>query len=331
MKRKQHQRWKSVVSFLTILILLPYIITVFVNGIHMDVFGMSGEPYVKVAVEDENKEENVKMIPWTEYFIGILGKTMPASYEKEALKAQAVLLRTALYQQASEKGEEEIIFREPYLTLDGLKQKWGAKKFEQYSEKLRTVQAETEDQVLFYGETYAQVPFHQSSCGKTRNGKEVMEGGEYPYLQMKECPKDLEAPDEMQVYQFDYKEIKTRCQAFLEAADGEKEAKETLEFEDFEIQEKDAAGYVSKFRIGNTVCTGEAFRDALSLASSAFSIQKEPRGLKITTMGKGHGVGMSQWTANAMAKDGKDYKEILAFFFEGTNITSVEEILKETE
>ena len=331
MKRKQHQKWKSAVSFLTILILLPYIITVFVNGIHMDVFGMSGEPYVKVAVEDENKEENVKMIPWTEYFIGILGKTMPASYEKEALKAQAVLLRTALYQQISEKGEEEMIFREPYLTLDGLKQKWGAKKFEQYSEKLRTVQAETEDQVLFYGETYAQVPFHQSSCGKTRNGKEVMEGGEYSYLQMKECPKDLEAPDEMQVYQFDYKEIKTRCQAILEAAEGEKEAKETLEFEDFEIQEKDAAGYVSKFRIGNTVCTGEAFRDALLLASSAFSIQKEPGGLKITTMGKGHGLGMSQWTANSMAKEGKDYKEILAFFFEGTNITSVEEILKEAE
>jgi stage II sporulation protein D len=98
-----------------------------------------------------------------------------------------------------------------------------------------------------------------------------------------------------------------------------------------EIQEKDSAGYVSKFRIGNTVCSGDEFRDALSLASSAFSIQEESGGLKITTMGKGHGLGMSQWTANELAKNGQNYKEILEFFFEGTTITNSEEILEKPE
>ena len=73
-------------------------------------------------------------------------------------------------------------------------------------------------------------------------------------------------------------------------------------------------------RIGETVCTGDQFRDALSLSSSAFSLQEGEEGLKITTMGNGHGLGMSQWTANEMAKEGKMYEEILQFFFEGTEL-----------
>lgn len=112
---------------------------------------------------------------------------------------------------------------------------------------------------------------------------------------------------------------------------GRSRSQKALKFEDFEIQEKDSAGYVSKFRIGNTVCSGDEFRDALSLASSAFSIQEESGGLKITTMGKGHGLGMSQWTANELAKNGQNYKEILEFFFEGTTITNSEEILEKPE
>ena len=190
---------------------------------------------------------------------------------------------------------------------------------------------ETETQVLFYQDSYAWVPYHQSSNGKTRSGKEVIGGDTYPYLATRECLEDVKAEDEMHVYQFSYDEIKKKCRSFLEAAEGEAEAKKALKFEDFEIQEKDSAGYVSKFRIGNTVCSGDEFRDALSLASSAFSIQEESGGLKITTMGKGHGLGMSQWTANELAKNGQNYKEILEFFFEGTTITNSEEILEKPE
>lgn len=190
---------------------------------------------------------------------------------------------------------------------------------------------ETETQVLFYQGSYAWVPYHQSSNGKTRSGKEVIGGDTYPYLATRECPEDVKAEDEMHVYQFSYDEVKKKCRSFLEAAEGEAEAKKALKFEDFEIQEKDSAGYVSKFRIGNTVCSGDEFRDALSLASSAFSIQEESGGLKITTMGKGHGLGMSQWTANELAKNGQNYKEILEFFFEGTTITNSEEILEKPE
>lgn len=97
---------------------------------------------------------------------------------------------------------------------------------------------ETETQVLFYQDSYAWVPYHQSSNGKTRSGKEVIGGDTYPYLATRECLEDVKAEDEMHVYQFSYDEIKKKCRSFLEAAEGEAEAKKALKFEDFEIQEK---------------------------------------------------------------------------------------------
>lgn len=82
----KHQKLKSAGAFLTILLLLPYVVTVFVNGI--DVLGMSQETCVQTETEDPDGEKTVRTVPWTEYMMGILGKTMPASYEKEALKAE---------------------------------------------------------------------------------------------------------------------------------------------------------------------------------------------------------------------------------------------------
>lgn len=99
-----------------------------------------------------------------------------------------------------------------------------------------------------------------------------------------------------------------------------RDAEKGYNFADFEILEMDSSGYVRQMRMGDTVCTGDQFRDALSLSSSAFSFYESIKGLKITTIGKGHGLGMSQWTANEMAKEKKNYEEILQFFFEGTTL-----------
>ena len=196
--------------------------------------------------------------------------------------------------------------------------------------KLKKAMDETGNQVLYYNDTYAMVPFHQASNGKTRSGQEVLGNEDCPYLAVKECPKDKEAEDEMHVYNMEYKEIQAKCQPFLVAVDKEN-AEKTYSFSDFEIQAYDSAGYVSQMRIGDTVCSGEQFREALSLASSAFSLQEADGGLRITTMGKGHGLGMSQWTANEMAKEGKSCEEILQNFFEGTNLTDGGEIFSKIE
>ncbi|MBU3876540.1 SpoIID/LytB domain-containing protein [Faecalicatena sp. AGMB00832] len=327
-QRYMRQKIKTFCSFLIILILLPYIVAVFANGSDMEVMGKSSGAYVQVKKTAEDGKEQVSQVPWEEYFIGVLAKEMPETFEEEALKAQAIVIRTNLYKALDEN--EDKVLKDSYLCGKDLEKKWDADQFDVNYKKLKKAMDETADQVLYYQDGYALVPFHQSSNGKTRSAKEVLGSGDYPYLAVRECPEDKAADEEMHVYTLDYKEIQTKCQAFLVAVDKEN-AKKTYSFSDFEIQEYDSAGYVSKMRIGDTICTGDQFRDALSLASSAFSLQDADGQLKVTTTGKGHGLGMSQWTANEMAKEGKNCEEILQNFFEGTNITDGGEIFSKIE
>lgn len=394
-QRATWQKLKTFGSFCLIMLLLPYIVTVFVHGKDFESLGKKEEVYVNVkkpkassglsqlqnksgtietnaaenvsgawyGQEDREPETEIVQVPWEEYFIGIMGKEIPADAEIELLKAQAVMLRTKLYQEldaqeansaqppASEEdsaqppaaGEndaqpsqaasgndnqpppeppapEQKVLEEDYLTRHELEEKAGTSEVDSYYENLVRAMRETENQVLLYQDTYALAPFHQSSNGQTRSAQEVLGADNCPYLAVRDCPLDKEADCEMQITSFEYKDIQSKCKSFLVAV-AEADAKKTYQFSDFEIISHDSAGYVLQLRIGETVCTGDQFRDALSLASSAFSIKDSDGKLRITTMGKGHGLGLSQWTAQKMAKAGKSYEEILQFFFEGTTLT----------
>lgn len=320
------QKLKSAVAFLIILTVLPYVVSVFANGV--DVSGDdSGTPfYVRVRIPDTEEADGVAEVEWTEYLAGILAKEMPQDSGKEALKAQAVLIRTQIYRNLD--GMEDKILTEDYLSKEELRKRWGAEEFEKiYNRYVRAVE-ETDDTALMYGDTYAWTPFHQSSAGKTRSAAEAMGTDEYPYVAVRECPLDMEADDEIQVLTFTYGEIQKLCRDFLVAAPDNEQAEAGVSFEDLEITKYDSAGYVSEMRIGETICTGDQFRDALSLPSGAFSFSEgEASGgdgvkdtVKITTTGKGHGLGMSLWTAEQMAEEGKTYEQILSFFFEGTEL-----------
>lgn len=322
------QKVKAVGSFLLILFLLPYVAAVFINGADMEAAGDNSSAYVEVERISEDGEKSTAKVLWEEYFIGVMAKEMPETYKIEALKAQAVLLRTSLY--STLESAEDKVLKESYLGPAELEKKWGAKSYEKNYAKLKKAMEQTDNQVLYYNNTYAIVPFHQASNGKTRLGQEVLGSADYPYLVVRECPKDKEAEEEMHVYTLEYKEIQEMCQSFLVAVEKE-QAEKTYNFVDFEIQAYDSAGYVSKMRIGETICTGDQFREALSLSSSTFSLQEAENGLRITTVGKGHGLGMSQWTANEMAKEGKTHEEILQNFFEGTNLTDGGEIFSKIE
>ena len=284
-------------AFLIILFLLPYIISVFING--------------KNAVQGADSD-NASV-----YLAEMLAGETDGGCEIEALKAQAVVLRTELYR--TEKEKQTLL--DKCLTQTQMKKKWGTK-YEENLKKCQQAVQETKGIVLWYHETFAWTPFHQSSNGKTRDVQEVLGNADYPYITAKECPLDKAAEDEIQVHLIEYKEIQKRCREFL-VAEEQKKAENGYGYEDFEIQEWDSSGYVRKMRIGETICTGDQFRDALKLPSSSF--YEGPHGLKIATVGKGHGFGMSQWTAQEMAKDGKNYEEILQFFYEGTELHHIDE------
>ena len=312
------QKFKSIAAFLVILILLPYIVTVFVNGADVKESD-GGDFYVKVRIPDTEEADGVTEMKWTDYLAGILAAEVSEDCQTETMKAQAVVIRTQIYRTL--ENSEDKILADSYLSREEMEDKWGAENYGKYYEKYIRAVEETDDTVVMYNDTYAWTPFHQSSNGMTRSAAEVLGSNDYPYIAVRECPLDKEADEEIQTFTFSYVDIQKLCRDFLVAEqDGEKAA-QGYAFEDFEIKAYDSAGYVSELRIGNTVCTGDQFRDALSLPSSAFSFSEDGDDrVKITTTGKGHGMGMSIWTADQMAKGGKTYEEILAFFFEGTEL-----------
>lgn len=293
--RQNGSRYKKIFSAAAAMILLPYIVTVFMNGPAVLTGAEVGEDYLIVEIEGKQRE-----VPIEEYAIGILAREIPVTYEKETLEAQAVLLRTKLYKQITEEGKDSI-FREKYLEESEMKEQWGRAKFEDYKGTLEDVWKSTEGQVLTYGDSLIKTPFHQLSNGKTRSGNEVLGGEGYPYLQIKECPKDVEALNQMRTV--------------------------LIEKNDYEILSKDSAGYVTQIREGEKTLTGEEFRQEKGLASACFTMQEYEDKIKVTTQGCGHGLGLSQYMANEMAKEGKMHEEILEYFFTDTVLKEVAEIL----
>lgn len=319
------QRFKNIGAVLSIVFLLPYIVTICMNGINEKEDRQ--EVFFGVKVQC-NELEPIQEIAWETYLTGVLAKEISWQEEEEFLKAQAVLLRTRLYQEL--ENSEDKILSDPYLTRQEIEEKLGVLNGRAYYEKLEQAVKDTGNQVLFYGDVYAWTPFYYSSNGTGRSANEVMDTDEFPYLSVKECPLDKGAEKEIKVVTFTYKEIQARCQSFLVAV-SEENAEKIYQYEDFGIVSYDSAGYVLEMKIGETTCTGDQFRDALGLQSSAFTMQDKNGKLQITTVGRGHGLGMSQWTARKMAEEGKTYEEILQFFFEGTTLASGGEIFTKTE
>lgn len=290
------QKLKKIGCYIIIIVLLPYVVTVFLNGPSIETAAPADE--MEVMVKQGEKEIQ---LPLDEYGIGRMAKEIPASYEEEAIKVQAILVRTAVYKQLKEEGSEAVL-ADDFWTEKEMKEEWGSRKFSEYYRKMENAWQETEGQVVMYGEELANTPFTRLTNGSTRDGKEVLGSEDYPYLKIKECPLDIESKDQIRTV--------------------------TTEDMDAEIKETDTAGYVTSVREGEETMSGEEFREKYKLDSSCFILQKYDGKMRITTRGIGHGLGLSQYTANEMAKEEKTTEEILQYFFEGTEIREVAEIIR---
>ena len=289
------QKFKTYLCYLTIIVLLPYIITAFINGPSMASSSNINTAHVKVKTD-----AGIIEISMEEYCIGILAKEIPADYKIEALKAQAILVRTEVYARLKEGGQDAEL-EEGFWTREQMEEAWGAVKTSANYNKFQRVWQETEGQILTYEGNPAKTSFFRLSNGSTRDGKEALGNDGYPYLKIVDCPLDIEAKEQIQTV--------------------------TLDDMDAEITECDTAGYVLTVRVGNESISGEEFRSTHHLASSCFTFQKYNGKLRITTRGVGHGLGMSQYGANEMAKDGADAATVLAYFFEGTELKEVADIV----
>ena len=285
---------------------------------------MKGNEIIRVYITETGEIEEVNL---EDYICGVVSNEMPANFEKEALKAQAVTARTYL---ASKKLNRCTLHEgidicdsthcQVYTSKEKRLEKWGADYANEYWNKIKEAVDETSGQVLSYeGELVLYPQFFSTSSGQTENSEDVYLG-EIPYLRSVASTGEESAPK----YTSD-KTLKISDFVYLLNSNFTN-LNVTVENikNNFSIKSSSAAGGVIKLNINNVEIRGVDFRKALSLNSTNFTYEFNGDYITFHCKGYGHGVGMSQWGANAMAKNGSNYEEILKHYYTGVEITNLE-------
>ncbi len=258
------------------------------------------------------KEENPEM---ESYIIGVVAAEMPVSFEIEALKAQAVAARTYAYRQVgSSKKIEPKNIGQAFVTVEQMKKNWGENFEKNYSKVCSAVSA-TKNEIMVYGGEPILAAFHSTSGGITENSENVW-AEKLSYLKSVDSHEDENAPNFLFNSDFSQSEFKNIFKKqgcnFLDNLEN-----------DISVLKRTDAGYVTQIKIGGKVFKGSNVRSLLSLRSTNFTISYDKDKIVFTTKGYGHGAGMSQYGANFMAKENKNYKEILSHYYYGVEFISI--------
>ncbi len=263
-----------------------------------------------IRVKDE-QTNIIKEIPFEEYIKGVVAGEMPATFELEALKAQAVASRSyAMYQMAATKDKDYDVVNttanQVYLTDEQLKNNW-KEDYPKKINKIKTAIAETSGEYLTYNGEIVNAMFFSTSVGATENSEEVFVSA-LPYLRSVDSTWDKESPVYIDTYTFTLEDFYKKLNLPF---------KQTLKIE---VTEKTSTGRTKALKINDQEMKGRDVATKLSLRSNYFDIVQNQNNITITTKGFGHGVGMSQYGANGMAKEGYKYDQILKHYYKNTEI-----------
>ncbi|PRX35753.1 stage II sporulation protein D [Orenia metallireducens] len=294
---------KRVIVFIVILNLISIIIIP--SGIMISLNIFKSNQY-KIDIYNINTEEYMNL-DLDEYLKGVVAAEMPAGFEIEALKAQAVAARTYTLKKLKSNNLTTNSNRDQaWLSKEELKKRWG-NRYIFYWAKISAAVEETKGLVLMYDNKLISAVYHSSSGDYTEDAVAVW-GNSVPYL--KSVPSNYEQLSPY--YSKDkFYSIKDVCRVLdVQRSD----------INNIEIIERSSSKRVLKLKIGSRVFTGRELRQKLGLPSTNFIIKKEGEFLKFKTSGYGHGVGMSQYGANGMAKNRYNFKEILSHYYPHTQL-----------
>ncbi len=300
---------KKILFFVILIVMLPLIIVNFFVKEEEIKFNYTNNLNVRVK-----RDNGIITVPLEDYVVGVLAGEMPADFELEALKAQAVAARSYVlkkmsYNKNSEYDVVDTIMNQVYLDNDYLKKVWGNEYVKKIN-KLKTAVIETNYQYVDYNGQIADAMFFSTSVGETENSEEVF-SNKVPYLKSVSSTWDEISP----VYQLSYK---FKLSEFLN--------KLGLDYSNFvklEVIESTSTGRIKKIKINDKVFDGSVVVTKLNLKSNHFTIKQLGDTINITTKGYGHGVGMSQYGAQGMALKGYSYDEILKHYYQGTTIKKI--------
>ncbi len=284
--------------------------------------GLAGQPAEYYRVLDSHTGE-IREVPVRDYLIGAVGAEMPASYATEALKAQAVACHT--YAERVRKMHEDTPdpslggadfsddpnVYQAFFTEDALRRFYGSSFSECYARIAEAVDA-AGDQILCYADEPIVAAFHAVSSGKTDSAENVW-GNALPYLIPVASDADRSAPQYAETVTFSAETVRRT----LEAEDPECRLPEDPS-EWFSEPECSPSGTVLRLKAGDKSWSGQQFRQMFALRSACFSLEYADEAFRFVTRGFGHDVGMSQYGADAMARQGSSYAEILAHYYPGT-------------
>jgi stage II sporulation protein D len=265
----------------------------------------------------------VREFTMSDYLPGVLAGEMPALFETDALKAQAVAARTYIMYAAGRTNPnhpEAAVCDDPgcckaYSDIDTMHSGWG-ENFDAYYKKISSAVSETDGEYLVYGGAPILAVFHSSSAGVTESSAAVW--GDVPYLVSVDSPEtESDVPGYISSVEVSAEDFKaTVLEAYPDA-----ELNGEPEYWIGEIS-KNESGRTSSAAVGGVEIQGTRLRTMFSMRSTAFGVSFADGRFLFSVTGYGHGVGMSQFGANVMARSGIGYKEILLHYYPGAEIVS---------
>lgn len=314
------QLWKDLLLAVFMGMILPGVL---LNGA---VYYMDRQQTVELLPENPRspvwpirirRGETVKEMDLEDYITGVVLAEMPSSFEEEALKAQSVAARTYARKAAATGGKHgdssvctEASCCQGYLEEQEYLSRGGT---QTSVDKIRSAVTDTAGYVLTYEGELIEATYFSCSGGSTEDAAAVW-GRDYPYLQSVSSPGEESAEIYSQTIIFTPEEFQKALGRKLK---GSPEGWVS-------ITTYTEGGGVANMTIGGENYAGTELRSLLGLRSTAFTLEVSASEIAVTTRGYGHRVGMSQYGADAMAVAGSDFREILAHYYPGTTLTSLE-------
>lgn len=324
----------TALSLCLLLILMPYVISRLAPGNTSDNIPPAEEKAsfdtidlpetITVYRTDSAKTET---IDFEEYVKGVVSCEMPSSFHIEALKAQAVAARTysaARVLSISGSNNPEAHPQAPlcdtthcqvYKNENELREFKSKSWMKEDWSKICEAVDSTKGELLYYnGKLVQQALFHSSSGGMTENSEEVFAAA-VPYLVSVESPYESEATHQNEKTDLSISEFASAVRSYYSSVSfGD------ITASNISILSRSKGGRVAEMQVGSGILTGREVREALGLSSANFTIDISGDTITFTSNGSGHGVGMSQYGADGMAKEGYDYKKILEHYYSGTTV-----------
>lgn len=302
---------KKIIIFVLLIILIPYtIISLFYDVTSEHLFFVKNTN-IRVL---RNKTNEIQVIPLEDYIVGVLAGEMPIDFDLEALKAQALASRSyamkkMIYNKNNNYDVVDTTKNQVYLDDETLKNSW-KDNYEKNISKLKKIVSQTKGEYITYNDQVIDAFFFSTSTGVTENSENVF-GIKSPYLKSVVSTWDEISPlyrinKEYKINDF-YKKLSLNYSDDL----------------DIKYIDISSTGKVSKLSINNNIIDAKKIVETFNLKSYYFEINKKEDKIIITTKGYGHGVGMSQYGANAMALNGYKYKDIIKYYYKDVEIKKI--------